>query len=964
MGMSSNELRILFNLLSPESSSKIQVCIATLSQPYQSIRELALDLILYGLTHSRSPSFIQFDTRLQGYSSLNISNIDARGFPPQTDLGYSFIAWFFVETFDPIVPLTLLGITDDENRCFMRAIIDPKSRTLTVQTSMRNKFIFTDFEFHPKHWYQFVLVHQRSTFTLGTGNITLYVNGNLIQSIRCPYLSIPAARSNIQSHIDTIIILYNLGSRYRALFQDPLYQLRVNELSTTSHLRPLIYTSQKGDEIEFEKLSFENMPRKIVKQLFQEGKIVFAFSAENVVSERFNSGLADAGFSEQALLQLDRADIQEYPILNTSMVNLDTSLSSQCGTGYLVGDPLPVIMKGLDDTVWKVGGCPILLSLIEHANCATVLQKILVILLELIKHNWRNSDEMMRSKGYEILANLLKRKRALITEQIFETLIVFLGKNSQSPKESIINNPIAYRSLILDFDLWKQTEIAVQMAHLDQFVVFIETSQRKCYNTSCLLHMHLVSKMLRALRIGAYDKELTSKFVYVFKLMVRQQFTTETIRDISTTLLSLQSKAIKAGLEFKQSNFIDSENFLETCQKSESSFDSAFEKSSTKRQEPPPLIHNVVDYSNRNSSKYAQLCNLLLGALSDILCDPESTIYAKKFASKITNRWTFIFFTEGSDPYTVVLAARILARQFYCTGATHGEKFRIDTNGFALMKTLLMHYYNVVELYPVLLALMLGIDVAKIPLNTEVDLTFLLQTFGKNCSSSLAITQDIMPTILAMMRGALDLLVNNINLFIENQKTLIEGDSLLQPIAKKNSEATNFDKNTEKILCEHAQFQQILISFFSQLSIENTKFVNICLVPESIELLVNIIFHLICACDPVSIETELHSKGIGLTFDSVTTIKSYTGAETSIQPIISDNLVSEPENIENAYASVPLELDKSNAPYTVANINPLKRGMIFTVISRTRHSVPKICENLYAKNLIFPSQWDFKFNYL
>lgn len=41
---------------------------------------------------------------------------------------------------------------------------------------------------------------------------------------------------------------------------------------------------------------------------------------------------------------------------------------------------------------------------------------------------------MERCHGYEILAYLLKQKRELITVELFELLLTFIGKMPQSPE--------------------------------------------------------------------------------------------------------------------------------------------------------------------------------------------------------------------------------------------------------------------------------------------------------------------------------------------------------------------------------------------------------------------------------------------------------------------------------------------------------------------------------------------------
>lgn len=55
-------------------------------------------------------------------------------------------------------------------------------------------------------------------------------------------------------------------------------------------------------------------------------------------------------------------------------------------------------------------------------------------MFEIIRYSWRNSEDMERCHGYEILAYLLKQKRDLITPELIELLLVFIGKNPHSPE--------------------------------------------------------------------------------------------------------------------------------------------------------------------------------------------------------------------------------------------------------------------------------------------------------------------------------------------------------------------------------------------------------------------------------------------------------------------------------------------------------------------------------------------------
>ena len=63
-----------------------------------------------------------------------------------------------------------------------------------------------------------------------------------------------------------------------------------------------------------------------------------------------------------------------------------------------------------------------------------MLLKSVKVLCEMIRYSWRNSEDMERCHGYEILAYLLKQKRELISVELIESLLVFIGKDSIHPE--------------------------------------------------------------------------------------------------------------------------------------------------------------------------------------------------------------------------------------------------------------------------------------------------------------------------------------------------------------------------------------------------------------------------------------------------------------------------------------------------------------------------------------------------
>lgn len=127
-------------------------------------------------------------------------------------------------------------------------------------------------------------------------------------------------------------------------------------------------------------------------------------------------------------------------------------------------------------------------------------------------------------------------------------------------RESIINNPFAYRYLILNFEVWKKTSLDVQQAHLEQFSLFLLTSNKRQFNMKRLqkfrmcqcfayvrlpsncVSVDLVKRMLLAFRMHIYSKDLTPYVVSALKTVTLCNWSTESIRAIATFLASTISQ--------------------------------------------------------------------------------------------------------------------------------------------------------------------------------------------------------------------------------------------------------------------------------------------------------------------------------------------------------------------------------------------------------------------------------------
>ncbi|KAI8092541.1 uncharacterized protein BX664DRAFT_260002 [Halteromyces radiatus] len=496
MGIGDKELRYLFQCFGTDGY------LTDLEDP--AIDGL-VDLILHGMNRSRWPNFIQFDvsgsTSSRRTASLEFSALP--NFPPSAP-GYTIMLWIHIERWNNDANMTIWTLWDDQQHLFFHVYLDASTRNLHIHSGTNKVDCrFESFEFKPGFWYHIGLVHHKSR--LGAS-----LNG------------------------DALNLYFHLGARYKSLYQDSLRQFQTYEASTALFLNLRGITKRR----EMNKSVLANVMRGGTTTMLPENKILLALIAGNTLAYGAQTGLTLTGLSEECLDRIETdADIR-YMLLNSAIPKIEQAIYATNSMGTLHGNPGIAYPFGLDESVWKVGGCALGLNLVQRSESSLMLIKSIELLIEMIRYSWRNSDDMERCHGYEILASILKQKRDLITVDLFELLLHFVGKNSSLPEESVISNPYAYRSVILNFEIWKKTSIPVQKAHLDQFILFMETSNKHTFNLKRLLKVHLVKKMLLAFRMNIYAKELIPNVVKALKAVVLSSWTTESIRAIATFLAS------------------------------------------------------------------------------------------------------------------------------------------------------------------------------------------------------------------------------------------------------------------------------------------------------------------------------------------------------------------------------------------------------------------------------------------
>ncbi|KAG0008861.1 hypothetical protein BGZ80_002980 [Entomortierella chlamydospora] len=342
-----------------------------------------LDMLLHGVTHSRWPSFVQFD----GYSRLDLRSLGSHNFPPAN--GYTFLAWLCIESFDEELGIQILEISDDDQRCYFSVQIEPETHKLVVSVSHHQSVAFNFVAFEIGRWYHLALVHSKPKLTAPTGSLSVYIDGILGDKVKCPYLSSPngEVKCYLGRHqkpkmmakkegstlswnlgpcylvdepleVQIMDVLYNLSTRYHGNFQDSLGKFQTYETSTALNinLEAARRRSSPNSRNHEEQVALMNAIRGTIGNSIPEDKLVFAFSGGNL---------------------LDAAD--------------------------------------------------------TRTDTAT-LEKAVLLLDQLIRCSWRNSEDMERIFGYEILGYILKQKKALFSIEMMNTLLGVVGMDLEYPE--------------------------------------------------------------------------------------------------------------------------------------------------------------------------------------------------------------------------------------------------------------------------------------------------------------------------------------------------------------------------------------------------------------------------------------------------------------------------------------------------------------------------------------------------
>ena len=422
----------------------------------------------------------------------------------------------------------------------------------TSVTSSRPSVRFKSVAFREGRWYHIALAHRRPS-TTHSSRVSLFVNGNFAEQVKSNYpLPSPVAKGKADSsddlfehtkrhaiqafvgtpqdlasqlgqglvccqwrmasaHVfndvltdDLVAVHYELGPRYYGNYQDCLGSFNTYQAAASLKIR--------NDQLHSGKPRQSDIIHAMetgASELLPEKKVLLALSPASVLrTDDFST--SDAVTVPKYISKTATKTVRNLAhkghvsaIVNGSVPAISEAFNQRRGLAVLTGSPATIRMQSLDDAAWRIGGCTaIILNIFDRAADGEASIRALECVFESLRDNWRCSEAMERDNGFAVLMSLIAKKiqdsmeqdieeeaKADFAIRILNAILKFLGFRKDKPEHSVLNNPLAYRVLLVDADFWRAMPLPVQNLYYEQFDIFGVQSIYHVFNAKRLSKM-------------------------------------------------------------------------------------------------------------------------------------------------------------------------------------------------------------------------------------------------------------------------------------------------------------------------------------------------------------------------------------------------------------------------------------------------------------------------------------------
>ncbi|KAH8701772.1 Beige/BEACH domain protein [Talaromyces proteolyticus] len=751
----------------------------------------ASQFLLHAIQVSKGPSSIEFNLSSHGYSSIEIPTLGRPFPPlSSSGYTLSVWARFdhfdprshttIFGAFDSRQTCFVLAYLEKDTRHFILQ---------TSINGQRPSIRFKSTTFETGRWYHICVIHRRPRATTAS-RASLFVDGEFAEQLKIDYPSTPVARSShkhprVQAFLgtpqdlavslgkgvctskwslagatlfedtfsdDLVSVFYHLGPRYYGNFQDCLGSFQTYKASAALNLRN--ESLHPGKE---EHSDIITAIRQKASGLVHESSFLLNISPTAILDDDDSNHIDESqlvkSLSKQAAKNLQQMikSGRNAIAINGATPAINDALTRSHGVAVLTGDPVVSVPQALDDASWRIGGCAAVhLNMLQTATTSESTSLAVQILFEAVEDSWRNSEAMERENGYGILALLLReklgfpqstqsglsktstvcsdnRERSALAIELLRHILSFVGYNFEEPSKSIITNPLAYRVLLVDLDVWRFGEPSLLQMYYSQFTTFAVESQHHRFNAKRLSRMRVNKRLLDALKGEDFTEETLGLFIPAFRSLFESCVSAELLRSLSLFITFALHEEKVPKLNKRKSL----------------RFDSRVRQSS-----------NSSDRSSKKIMSKSKIGLELLRMYTNYLCVPGDYITIKKFARAVTNKWLLYLICED-EPAVVVLATTILARLIVVHGSGYSKKLADKSGGYAILKSRLKRRWNIAMLWPIFFGVLFGLDVAEIDIDATADTSLLVDTLASKQYTKV-VFPEVLPVITNMLKCGIE----------------------------------------------------------------------------------------------------------------------------------------------------------------------------------------------------------------
>ena len=772
---------------------------------------------------------------------------------------------------------------------------------------------FKSTKFQPGRWYHICISHRRPR-TIASSRAFLFVDGEFVEQVKATYPSQPPAtktngppriqaffgtpqdlsqgitkwssmsRWSLASAVlyqdifsdDLIAVIYNLGPAYHGNFQDCLGSFQTYKASAALNLRNESLNAGKE-----EKSDVVLAIRHKASSLVQESSILLNVSPAAVLDNDDRNNIDESQLIK-SLSKTAARNLQQYMragsnaiVVNAAIPAINAALTHGPGIAILAGAPAVAVPQSLEDAAWRLGGCTaIALTLVYNAKTTEEVSIAVKNLLDMVVHSWRNSEAMEKDGGYAVLAAILVDKlgvssstfadatksipaiptstldRNQLALDVLKAILEFIGYDFNRPEASVINNPLAYRVLLIDTYIWRRSSLPAQELYFQQFVVFATKSTHQRFNVKRLTRMRVLKKLLEALKSEAVSAGTLPLYMAAIKVLLPSAMSAEMLRSLALFVTYAVNKR-SAPLQPRRST------------KREATPRMSFSSSSTHSED-----------ENANLSRF-DIGVEILRLYSDFLCRKDDTNFIRKFAKTVTNKWLLYLMSETS-PEVVVLATRILARLLIVHGDVYVKKFKDKSGGFAIMRHRLKRWWHLPALWPALFAIVFNFDIGKLDLDRPFDLFGLLDLFDFDNAIKI-VYPDAFMVVHGMLQTGLRTIVHSKRPDTANNLKVEESVSTSKsPQRLSMSTMAPPDPFATVVAAAHIETLHTVVRFLTDLQERSQSYRDYAVSSTYIQDLLQVLFPVVVGSDVVDAVVELNARDSALTFD---------GHDVAVQPL-------------------------------------------------------------------------------